>query len=238
MVKISIISVRCPEYVSEDGDLINCLVRSSHIKGEYPFTAYRYDCEDHGREIWHRCNSEEFGPVKPYEAEASLSVDDSIFQLPEEYNEFARFLDKVNEENSKKSFLSMGILWASKLDYLMSELLDAYFNINPSKKKSYKTLNDKVDACGDLNLGIFPSSMKRRFDNIRVVRNKLAHEWDLSIKDRKFKEALKDLYEQDHSATFEFIEDLDFLLQMILSGSCSIAAMEIKNKIEYFKSKV
>jgi len=236
MVKISILSVRSPEYISEDGTRIDCLVRSSHIKGEYPFTACRYDCETHGREIWERCTSGEFGPVKPYEPEAELQLDDSFPELPEEYLDFVKFIDKVNEVNAKKSFLSVGILWASKLDYLVSELLDVHYSENPSRKTKHKTLNDKVNTCVELNL--FSSSMKCRFDNIRVIRNKLAHEWDLSLRDKKLKSALNNLYVQDHFETFEFIEDLDFLLQMILSGSCALAAIEIKNQIESLRAEL
>ena len=233
---ISVISVHNPQFYSEDKTRICCLTRFNHMKGEHQFIAYKYDCEEHGRDIWRRCMSGEFGPVKAYDPEDGVQLDADIPELPAEYTEFSKFIKKVNDENAKKSFLSVGILWTSKLDYLVSELLDVYFNKYPDTKKNFGSLYAKVNAC--VEFGLLTNSMKERFDSLRVVRNKLAHEWNLNLEDEKLKEALHKLYLQDHVELFEFIEDIDFLLQLIFSGSCAKAAITIKEQIEALKQEL
>ncbi|MCR9663886.1 hypothetical protein [Vibrio parahaemolyticus] len=236
MAPISVVSVRDPQYFSEDKTRIRCLARFNHVKGEHLFVAYKYDCEEHGREIWKRCVSGEFGLVRAYDPKDGIQLNLDIPEIPEEYAEFSKFIDKVNEENAKKSFLSVGMLWTSKLDFLVSELLETYFIKCPESKKKFRTLHDKVNACVDFEL--LTNSMKTRFDNLRVVRNKLAHEWNISLDDAKLKEALHNLYLQDHAELFEFLEDVDFLLQMIFSGSCCKAAITIKGKTEALKQEL
>lgn len=206
------------------------------MKGEYEFIAYKFDCEAHGRDIWERCISGEFGPVKMCDPENSMQSDIPVCKIPPEYQEFAKFINKVNEENAKKSFLSVGILWTSKLDTLITELLSIYYDKHPDKKKKTSTLFAKVNRC--VELGLLENLMKTRFDSLRIVRNKLAHEWDLSINDGELKNALHALYLLDHDQLFEFIEDIDFLLRLIFSGSCATAAITIKAKIEELKQEL
>ncbi|WP_394128648.1 hypothetical protein [Vibrio hepatarius] len=200
------------------------------MKEEYEFIAYRFDCEVHGRDTWERCISGEFGAVKEYDSENGMKAEIPVCEIPPEYQEFSKFIDKVNEENAKKSFLSVGILWTSKLDALVTELLSVFYDKYPDRKKKSNSLFEKVNRC--VELGLLDNVMKDRFDFLRVVRNKLAHEWDITIDDEKLKNALHALYLLDHNQLFEFIEDIDFLLQLIFSGSCAKAAITIKAKIE------
>ncbi|EGQ7915184.1 TPA: DUF4145 domain-containing protein [Vibrio parahaemolyticus] len=236
MVPIKIVSVRDPQFFSEDQTRIRCFVRSNHMKGEFEFIAYKFDCEAHGRDTWERCISGEFGPVKEYDPENGMKPDIPVCEIPPEYQEFSKFINKVNEENAKKSYLSVGILWTSKLDALITELLSVYYDKYPEKKKKSNSLFEKVNRC--VELGLLENLMKERFDSLRVVRNKLAHEWDLSINDAELKNALHALYLLDHGQLFEFIEDIDFLLQLIFSGSCAKAAITIKTKIEELRKEL
>jgi hypothetical protein len=60
-------TVKNPTFSSLDNSTIDCQVDFDLI-GEVPFTANPNDTEAHGREIFARCISGEFGPVAPYVA--------------------------------------------------------------------------------------------------------------------------------------------------------------------------
>lgn len=64
-------TVRNPQYASADGQNIYCSVTfpdHPHFKQtvELPFNAVPNDIEDHGREIYERAVTGEFGPVAPF----------------------------------------------------------------------------------------------------------------------------------------------------------------------------
>lgn len=60
-------TVKNLQFSSADNSTIDCLVTFDAI-GEVPFTANPADIEVHGREIFARCASGEFGPVAAYVA--------------------------------------------------------------------------------------------------------------------------------------------------------------------------
>jgi hypothetical protein len=123
MIKTEILSVRKPQWANEDESAINCLARTNTLHHEVPFTATPNDSETHGRVIFARCISGEFGvisPVNPKPSQQPLSQP----ELPDEYHRLERFLLEANRENSRKSFRSVVIVWGSLLDNLLGEMLE------------------------------------------------------------------------------------------------------------------
>lgn len=58
--------VKDPIYADETSERIDCLVKFDTVPTELPFTAYEFDVEPHGREIWQQCKDGVWGPVAPY----------------------------------------------------------------------------------------------------------------------------------------------------------------------------
>jgi hypothetical protein len=61
-------SVKDLKYIDSDHSLINCIVCFDEL-GEIPFTASRYDIENHSREIFHKAVSGEFGHILDFESQ-------------------------------------------------------------------------------------------------------------------------------------------------------------------------
>ena len=122
MIKFTVLSIRNPQWSSKDCSSIDCLIRSNTLIDEVPFTASKHDSELNGREIYEKCLSGEFGEIAPMESrEAGLKAHP---ELPREYQHLQRFLSAVNSENSKKSFRSVVIVWASMLDNLLDQMIE------------------------------------------------------------------------------------------------------------------
>lgn len=67
MSHVKILSARDPAYTSPNLDTITLWIKFSHLpEEEVPFTAYRHDSEEHGREAFSRAVGGEWGPVAPY----------------------------------------------------------------------------------------------------------------------------------------------------------------------------
>lgn len=62
---MKILSAHSPKWGNEARSFIELLVIFQGV-GELPFAASSYDKEPHGREIWHRALSGEFGEITPY----------------------------------------------------------------------------------------------------------------------------------------------------------------------------
>lgn len=123
MIKIEILSVRNPQWASKDGSAINCWIRTNTLVEEVPFTASKHDPEPHGREVYARCLAGEFGNIAPMEPKTAWKP---MLQskLPPEYRRLERFFLEANQENNRKSFRSVVIVWGSLLDNLLDEMLE------------------------------------------------------------------------------------------------------------------
>jgi len=229
MNKIEAETIRDPRWASEDGTRVNCIVKFSHLKDEHEFTAFAFDCESHGREIWGRCVNGEFGIIKSYQPLENMG-EMPFNELPDEFKDINSFLEIVNSENAKKSFPIVAILWGSFLDETLGELLANYKALNSDANVKADKLHQKIIKAFEYQL--IDGNQKSRLKHICYIRNEVAHNWRLTLDDKEFSGHLKSLYELDHAELFEYVEDLDFLLQMILSGSCAKAALEIKNIAE------
>ncbi|MBU1397098.1 MAG: hypothetical protein KKE84_13295 [Gammaproteobacteria bacterium] len=226
MIKIEILSVRNPQWASEDGSAINCRIRTNTLVEEVPFTASKHDLEPHGREIYARCLAGEFGDIAPMEPK---SAREPMLQskLPPEYLLLERFLLEANQENNRKSFRSVVIVWGSLLDNLLDEMLErealrAAVAGKPVGKPP-QTFNGRIERA--LQVGLIDQDDARKCHHIRCIRNVAAHDWKFSLASTDVLPSFRALYETDHSQTLVFHKDLDFLVQQVYSASCAMLVM-------------
>jgi hypothetical protein len=59
-------TIKNPKYLDASGEYISCLVNFDQL-GEVPFVAYKYDNEEHGKEIFNRIVNNEFGEIEAFE---------------------------------------------------------------------------------------------------------------------------------------------------------------------------
>jgi hypothetical protein len=228
MITIIAETIRNPRFVSEDGSQINCFVKFSHMKEEHEFTASAYDCEKHGREIWSQCINGDYGEVKAFEPRViDFNIPDEGYQLNDSEIEFLKYLDLINEENTKKSYRSVAILWGVVLDKILNTLILRSFPDKNPKKFDIGTFDKKIKFSVQYNL--ITDEQSKRLNCIRHIRNEAAHNWDLTGGNSKLIKNLKFLYELDHSSLFEYIEDAEHLIQMIYSGSAATISIALKN---------
>lgn len=233
MIEIEILSVRNPQWASEDGSAIDCRIRTNTLVEEVPFTASKHDPEPHGREIYGRCLAGEFGDIAPMEPK---SAREPMLQskLPPEYLLLERFLLEANQENNRKSFRSVVIVWGSLLDNLLDEMLErealrAEGAEKPSVGEPRQTFNGRIKQA--LQVGLISQEEAEKCHHIRHIRNVAAHEWDLSLASGNVLPNLRALYETDHSRVLVFHEDLDFLVQQVYSASCAMLVTGFMSRI-------
>ncbi len=229
MIKFKIESIHSPRWSSKDGTSIDCIVKFSHLLEEHEFTASLYDIEEHGREIWEQCSNGMCGEILSYAPRDNTQTYQSV-ESPPLLKHLDEFFNEVNSENSKHSFRSVVIDWGSVIDETLHELLHKLSETNTIKNSSYNNLHTKSEAV--LKLGFIDENDKTRCDCIRHIRNEAAHNWKLTLENEKMSLNLKQLYQLDHSDTFHYIEDLDFLLQNIYSGSAALLLINLQNQIQ------
>ncbi|WP_252106577.1 MULTISPECIES: DUF4145 domain-containing protein [unclassified Halomonas] len=232
MIKIEILSVRNPQWANEGRTTINCLVRTNILHLEVPFTATPYDSEAHGREIFVRCLSGEFGEIAPMESKpATQPLPQS--ELPANYHRLERFLLGANRENRRQSFRSVVIVWGSMLDNLLDEMLEVKASRASSAGEAVgkppKTLSARINKA--LNARLIDQEEASRCHHIRRIRNAAAHEWELSLVTGDVLPSLRALHEADHSKVLVFHEDLEFLLQQVYSSSCAMLVMKFIERL-------
>ncbi|MGU5763035.1 DUF4145 domain-containing protein [Aeromonas hydrophila] len=231
MFKIEVLSIRNPQWADENHSAINCWIRTNTLSEEVLFTASPHDPEPHGRNIFSRCLSGEFGEILDIVPKPSTSP-----VLPIEttvpLKRLEIFLAKANLENTRKSFRSVVIIWGSFLDNLLDELLEAEAL---RAKKAGEILNrpphnfdGRIKAAR--SIGILDKEEAEKCHHIRRIRNAAAHDWELSIDTPNVLPGLRALHEADHSKSLNFHEDLEYLFQQIYSGSCAILIMSLLNR--------
>jgi len=240
MIKTVVEYVHSPRWQNPEHTSIVCMVKFSHIKMEVPFAALPNAFEEYGKEIWHRCMGKEFGDLLPYDLNElekySIKFETMKYEEPfklysDPFLGIEQFYDVVNKENERQSFRSVGIVWASYLEDALNDAVELYQKANGINAK-IKDFKDKIEKAYKYN--IIDSDGQKRSNLIRKIRNVLAHEWKIE-NDKKMLTYLKEIYELDHSSFWVFIPDLDYLLQMIYSESCSRQVRNVKYKAAMIK---
>jgi len=231
MIEVEVLSVRNPQWASEDGSAINCWIRTNTLVGEVPFTASKFDPEPHGREVYARCLAGEFGEIaqmEPDYREKPVVQHELSFEI----RRLELFLLEANKENNRKSFRSVAIVWGSLLDNVLDEMLEVdaarAAEIGESVGKPPKTLNKRIERA--LKIGLIDEVEAEKCHNIRRIRNAAAHEWQLCLSGPDVLPSFRALYESDHSQAIVFHDDLDFLVQKVYSPSCAMLVMRFMNR--------
>lgn len=232
MVKIEVLSIRDPQWADENHSAINCWIRTNTLSDEVPFTASPHDPEPHGRHIFARCLAGEFGKISDMVPKPSPEPT-PLNEIPIQLKRLEMFLAQANLENTRKSFRSVVILWGSFLDGLLDELLEA----EALRAKDSGEILEKPPHNFDgrikraLSFGILDQKEAERCHHIRRIRNAAAHDWELSIETPNVLPGLRALHEADHLEVLHFHEDLDYLLQLVYSGSCATLIMSLLNRL-------
>jgi hypothetical protein len=137
-----------------------------------------------------------------------------------------KLITEANRENDRNSFRGVAIIWASFLDDLLKELLEAHAcrtaaSCQDARKKD--TFGNRITRA--LRLDPISQDEADRCRHIQAIRNATAHEWDLSIENKDVLANLRSLYEADHANYLVFHEDLEFLIRLVYSGSCATLAL-------------
>ena len=232
MIETKILSVRNPQWATENGRAINCLVRTNTLIDEVSFTASPDDSEAHGRELFARLLAGEFGPIAPREVQ-SVQDGPSCCEVPSYYERLERFLLVANQENARKSARSVAVVWASMIDNLLDELLQN--DASRLREKGQhpgrppKTYHARIKRAEER--GLIDANAVERCKHIKRIRNAFAHEWQCSLQTEGMLPSLTALYEADHSRVLIFHEDLDYLIQQVYSGSCARLVLDLMTKL-------
>lgn len=230
MKKIEVLSVRNPQWANSDGSSINCLIRTNTLVGEVPFTASKFDPEPHGRDVYARCLAGEFGEIAPMECQIDDRGNSLPSTLPSHFERLQRFLVEANKENSRQSYRSVAIVWASLIDNLLDELVVSEAAIaERSSVRPPTTLNQRIKRA--LAMGYIDKDDAEKCHHVRRIRNAAAHEWELSLSNPDVLLGLRALYQSDHSQILVFHPDLDFLIQQVYAGSCAALVMKFTSRL-------
>lgn len=241
-------SIKNPRWVNKENTAIDCEVKFECFKDFVPFTASPHDTEEHGREIFRRCRQGDFGDVaafKPQSQKPFTPTQVTIFQ--DEFSkaamsDFEDFLQNANYENSKSSPRGIVLIWASFLEDLLGRLLEAFLiEHKKSREMIWKNFNGPLSTFNNRSqmcfaLGLITKQELSRLDEIRKVRNELAHQWN-STNDaevaQKITLQLENLYKADHSSLYEWRDDYDlvFLVRHFYSSSCLTLAISFRSRL-------
>lgn len=230
MIKIEVLSVRNPRWANSEGTSIDCLIKTNTLVGEVPFTASKFDSEPHGRDVYARCLAGEFGQIAPIEGQREDHGNGLPSTLPLHFERLQRFLAEANTENGRQSYRGVAILWASLIDNLLDEMIVSKVAVEEKESsKPPKTFDQRIKRA--LATGCISKDDAAKCHHVRHIRNAAAHDWELSISSKEVLPSLRALYQSDHSKTFVFHKDLDFLIRQVYSGSCAALAMKFTNRL-------
>lgn len=236
MLKVEVVSVRCPKWQDNSHSSILCLVRTNTLSLEGPFSASPNDSEPHGREIYQRCLAGDFGPIE----EASISTDPphSGQINPEStpnlggWPELPQFLLEANAENERGTVRGIVLVWGAMLE---ATLYKCIVEASPKplskaiQKLEFRPLGPKIDEARDLKLvrGEFVDFLK----TIKEVRNAVAHNWDISLSNQVFCEKvlpnMRKLHTFFPNSVIVFHEDLEFLAKMVFTPAVANSVMHL-----------
>lgn len=233
MVKVVIESVRNPVWSSEDGSTIECLLRSNILVDEISFTASRDDPEPHGREVFERCLAGEFGEIGPLQRRTDGAPLASM-ESAQRNQQIARFLVETNRENARKSYRSVVIVWASLIENLLDQMLEADITRsttqNGGERKPPSTFAARIERA--LERRLIDQAEADRCQHISKLRDEAAHDWELTLESPGVLASLSALHAADHAGVLVFHDDLDFLIRLVYSRSCATLSMTFWGRLQ------
>jgi hypothetical protein len=230
-MNIEIISVRDPVWSNVTNTQIDCRIRTSAYSEELPFTASPNDPEAHGREIFRRCVSGEFGEILPYITPRHRANNDTSTTLPRwilAWPEIHDFLREANVENAQNSPRAIGLVWGSMLETMLNSFIENQLKLQKREPNSLQYSNGK--KCGDtfegringaLSEAMIASDFSDHLHAIRRIQNVCAHEWRLNYDNQKVKKLVDDfaILKSVYNPTFQ-LDDFESLIKTVFSQSC------------------
>lgn len=222
---------------TEVADRLNCWVKFNHCKHELPFTATATDIEPHGRILYQRLRSGEFGEIHPNGSFDMLSPavnsPREISLSPETIGFMYQGLDEGNLENSRGTPRGIVLVWSALLEIALSEVIRSRF---PDDKVS-NTLGGKITKLNQEGV-LTEHEHCEDLLAIKNIRNHAAHNLLFSRfehlkQDRKALEGYNRLYAGYTQAFYHEVNDLLFVARFVFSKAC-LASIErtlrMKNK--------
>lgn len=195
-MRITYTSVRDPRWVARD--TIDCWVKFDHIDKEVPFTASPKDVEEHGRDIFLRAVSGEFGTV---EVVPRVQSEHPILLLPPEIADLQRLLDDVNAENARGTERGLVLVWTSILDEILRRALASFFVDSHRDVDALLGTNGPAGTFSGRTklaylLGLIARDEMQAIDQLRKIRNDFAHRIGVSLEDPPMRAKCEQLYEK------------------------------------------
>lgn len=230
-MEFDIISVREPVWADAEHSAIDCRLRTSAYSEELPFTASPSDPEPHGREVFRRCVSGEFGEIQPYAASRHIEDHGTSVTLPKwvsAWPEVHDFITEANSENAHNSPRAIALVWGSMVDSMLESFIEQQLKKQGRQPNSLRYANGK--KCGNTfeartkgahSEGMIDDERRDHPDAIREIRNACAHEWNLSYSNEKISK-LDGYLKLLRSAYFPIFQLNDFnsLIKMVFSSAC------------------
>lgn len=171
-------TVRAPKWSAADLSTIDCLVTFEHSPSEVPFTASAQDSEAHGREIYKRIVSGEFGEIAPFAPppprvplppEAQDSV--TAFWKAPHGEELAGEIARHNEEIASGSSRAIATHAEAQLSLRLATLL-LRAGTSQSHVEKMSFFQKIAEAA---SIGAISAREKAALDILRKIRNEVTH---------------------------------------------------------------
>lgn len=231
-MEINYTNVANPRWADAKNSSIICDVKFDHLKSVVPFGANPNDNEAHARKIFRECVDGKYGEIQAFNAEATVNHLQISDQPPAEFPELIELLKEANLENSSGTIRGQVLIWSSILELMVTRLLDSFFVDHKIADElldnSSFTFSVQINLA--FSLGLISKKQHKVCDNVRIIRNHVAHNWKLNLSMQKLEKALKSLFDLDHSENLIWKDDTDFLIKLVYSPSCASLALELNNR--------
>ena len=231
-MKVNYRDVREPHWSSSECSSINCQVFFEHLGQEVPFTASPLDSEPHGREIFERCVSGEFGAVAPPKLDAPAPVHEELHPpaFPTGWHDIHDFLEEANRENASGTERGLVLVWASMVDEMLCRLLEQFLVESPITKEMLRGGSGPLSAFSArtkaaFSLGLIAKDELQAIEMVRAVRNSFAHKLGISLADTSLHDKCKDLYRKTYN------DDSTFDAKHYYSAACTRLLMILCSRI-------
>ncbi|MDS9468229.1 hypothetical protein RGQ15_11690 [Paracoccus sp. MBLB3053] len=209
---------------TEVANIVNCWVRFNHCKHELPFSASSADPEPHGRKLYERIRSGEFGEIHPYGSFASdfcrVTSPREIYLTPETFGFLRQGIEEANLENSRGTPRGIVLVWSALLEIALGEVIRFKLpGVNMAK-----TLGGKINQLHKKG-ALSDADDYNDLVAIRDIRNHAAHNLRFShfehlSEDKDAFRAYRQLYAGYAEEMYYEVADLLFIARNVFSVSC------------------
>lgn len=203
---------------------LDCWVKFNHCKHEHPFSAVATDSQPHGRDLYQRLRTGEFGDIHPKGSFDSVSSEvrspREIGLSPETINFLRQGLDEANLENSLGTPRGIVLVWSALLEIALSEAIRSRLPGDTVRQ----TLGGKI--CQLEKNGLLSDSDDfKDLIAIKDIRNHAAHNLRFSSfehlrEDGAAFDGYSRLYAGYAEAMFHEVSNLLFVARFVFSSSC------------------